>query len=578
MGDERDFEPRLGAPGKDRRRRPPSQLSALARSARWGKVRSYARPSLAPGKVRNQGRGGGAAAAGRHHAGASQRRVRVQTSISVMGTKGKRSFTQHLSYISRDGTSPHQGPGTTFDREGGEADLGAFTDRARNDVRQFRWMVMPFDAGEMKDLEAFTRTLMKQVERDLGRGVDWVAAAHYNTANPHIHIVVRGGDPLQDELIIARRYLTHGLRCRAAEIVTAELGPRSDHELSIFRSPAVNADRYTFIDRDLAHGARGGVVDISRRTPLAGRPDWSLKCLRLHHLKKRGLASHIEGSTWRLKEGWRGTLQQMTLQCELHEAMPPDLGQRFAPGQLQAFSTGTPGAAITGRLSAVVIEHQRTGRHIAVIDGLDGRHWTAGMPAREARSLPEPGSVVTIVAPPAGLRRAEAEPARDDREPPEEPLVPRFIVQSWLPVAQLVQRRAYTWLDDADEAAFGPVGFGAEVREARMARRAWLASQGLQLASRQDLEDAERSAVAADLASRLGKRYVIVADREVFRGAYQGFVDTAQGRFAVIANEGRFTLAAWHEGQAPVPGQQASVERSSLSFGTALERGPVLPR
>ena len=182
------------------------------------------------------------------------------------------------------------------------------------------------------------------------------------------------------------------------------------------------------------------------------------------------------------------------------------------------------------------------------------------------------------MAPPAGLRRAEAEPARDDREPPEEPLVPRFIVQSWLPVAQLVQRRAYTWLDDADEAAFGPVGFGAEVREARMARRAWLASQGLQLASRQDLEDAERSAVAADLASRLGKRYVIVAEREVFRGAYQGFVDTAQGRFAVIANEGRFTLAAWHEGQAPVPGQQASVERSSLSFGTALERGHVLPR
>jgi Protein of unknown function (DUF3363) len=577
MTDDRGFEPRLGQVGKDRSRRPRSQLSALARSARWGKVRTFERPRLAAGKVRNQGRGNGAAAAARHHAYAAQRRVRVQTSISVMGAAGKRSFTQHLAYISRDGTSPEQGPGRAFDREASEADLRAFTERARNDVRQFRWMVMPFDAGEMQDLETFTRTLMKQVERDLGCEVDWVAAAHYNIANPHIHIVVRGGDPEHDELIIARRYLAHGLRCRASEIVTNELGPRSEHELSIFRSPTVNADRYTFIDRDLAQSARGGVVDISRRTPLAGRPDWSLKCLRLHHLKKRGLARHVEGSTWRLREGWRGTLQQMTRQCELHEAMPPDLALRFDPGKLQAFSTGTPGAAITGRLSAVVIEHQRTGRHIAVIDGLDGRHWTAGMPAREARGLPEPGSVVTIVAPPVSHGAAPGALTAEEADPAGEPAVPRFIVQSWIPVGQLVRRRAYTWLDDIDEASLGPVGFGAEVREARIARRAWLASQGLQQASRQDLEDAERAGIAADLATRLGKRYVTVAEREVFRGTYHGFVDTAQGRFAVIAGEGRFTLAAWREGQAPVPGQQASVERSSLSFGTGLARGPLRP-
>ena len=62
-------------------------------------------------------------------------------------------------------------------------------------------------------------------------------------------------------------------------------------------------------------------------------------------------------------------------------------------------------------------------------------------------------------------------PADAPRDPAGEPAVPRFIVQSWIPVGQLVRRRAYTWLDDIDEASLGPVGFGAEVREARIARR-----------------------------------------------------------------------------------------------------------
>ena len=44
------------------------------------------------------------------------------------------------------------------------------------------------------DLERLTRELMQGMERDLGRCLEWVAASHFNTDNPHVHIALRGVD------------------------------------------------------------------------------------------------------------------------------------------------------------------------------------------------------------------------------------------------------------------------------------------------------------------------------------------------------------------------------------------------
>jgi len=66
---------------------------------------------------------------------------------------------------------------------------------------------------------------MEQMEKDLGTQLDWVAVDHYNTAHPHTHIVLRGKDDKGDDLIIAREYIAHGMRERAAEIVSLDLGP-----------------------------------------------------------------------------------------------------------------------------------------------------------------------------------------------------------------------------------------------------------------------------------------------------------------------------------------------------------------
>jgi type IV secretory pathway VirD2 relaxase len=72
------------------------------------------------------------------------------------------------------------------------ADERAFAERCRDDRHHFRFIVSPDDAAEMTDLRAFARDLVADMERDLGTKLDWIGVDHYNTDNPHLHILVRG--------------------------------------------------------------------------------------------------------------------------------------------------------------------------------------------------------------------------------------------------------------------------------------------------------------------------------------------------------------------------------------------------
>ena len=83
---------------------------------------------------------------------------------------------------------------------------------------------IPEDAAELENLRTFTRELLDDVERDLGTKLDWVAVDHWNTDNPHVHVLIRGRTDDGQDLVISRAYISRGFRDRAAERVTMELG------------------------------------------------------------------------------------------------------------------------------------------------------------------------------------------------------------------------------------------------------------------------------------------------------------------------------------------------------------------
>src|SRR5439155_27058897 len=103
--------------------------------------------------------------------------------------------------------------------------------------------------GASLDLREHARELIGHMQRDLGTRLDWVAIDHYNTDNPHVHLLVRGRDGAGRGLRIPRDYLSAGLRHRSQELATQRPGTRSDREILAARSRPVERTQMTEPDR-----------------------------------------------------------------------------------------------------------------------------------------------------------------------------------------------------------------------------------------------------------------------------------------------------------------------------------------
>ena len=173
-------------------------------------------------------------------------------------------LSKHLAYLKRDGVTRDGADARMFDAASDDADAKAFAERCEEDRHHFRFTVSPEDAGQLADLRAFTRELMKDAERDLGTGLDWVAVEHWNTDNPHVHVLVRGRADDGQDLVVSRDYISKGFRARAAERVTLEMGPRSEQEIRAGLENEVGAERWTSLDRSLRDisDEGGGIADL----------------------------------------------------------------------------------------------------------------------------------------------------------------------------------------------------------------------------------------------------------------------------------------------------------------------------
>src|SRR3546814_8743641 len=124
------------------------------------------------------------------------------------------AYEMRISYWSSDvGSSDLEGGrGQLYGADSDTVDRAEWLERAKDDRHQFRFIVSPEDGADYEDLKPLTRRLMTRMEEDLGTKLDWVAVDHFNTGHPHTHIILRGRDEKGADLIIARDYISHGLR------------------------------------------------------------------------------------------------------------------------------------------------------------------------------------------------------------------------------------------------------------------------------------------------------------------------------------------------------------------------------
>jgi type IV secretory pathway VirD2 relaxase len=433
-----------------------------------------------------------------------------------------------------------------FDAASDAVDERAFAERSEDDRHHFRFIIAPEDSATLGDLKTFTRELMRDVERDLRTGLDWIAADHWNTDNPHIHVLIRGRTDDDQDLVISREYISRGFRDRAAERVTMELGPRSEQEIRTALERDVTAERWTNLDRALRDISDdcGGVADLR---PTADQEDPELRRLlvgRAARLERFGLAEPVGPACWVLKPELEQSLRALGVRDDLIKTMHQAMSADGHEPDVSTFALhgDTPSAPVLGRLVKRGLDDELKSTAYAIIAGVDGRTHHLRFTDLELTGDALPGAVVEarVYDDANGRRRVS------------------IAIRSDLPIEAQVTAVGATWLDRelfAKDASVSEGGFGAQVRKAMEARVDHLAGEGLARRQAQGvifapdllatLRRREIEEAAARLATETGLTYQPPAEGDHLAGIYRQRVTLASGRFAMIDNGLDFQLVPW---------------------------------
>ncbi|WP_336810141.1 relaxase/mobilization nuclease domain-containing protein [Bosea sp. MMO-172] len=463
-------------------------------------------------------------------------------------------LSAHLNYLRREGVTRAEnevghaaslekarllGPGTE------DADPKAFADRCKDDRHHFRFIVSPDDALEMSDLRSFTRELVSQMEKDLGSRLDWIAVDHWNTGHPHVHLIVRGVRDDGEDLVISRDYIKEGMRDRACDLITQELGPRTDLDIRRDLSAQVEAERWTRLDRQLVRDGRDGVIDMAPAPDRQPDEYHAQKVGRLRKLEGFGLAVEIGPGQWVIDDKAEATLRELGERGDIIKRMHRALTERgiergSASYVLAGESLDVP---VIGRLVDRGLDDELRGSAYAVVDGVDGRTHHIKLPDLDAAGDSAPGSIVE-------LRRFED--AKGERRV-------AIAVRSDLDIDRQITASGATWLDRQNIArepvALSDGGFGAEVRHALDARADHLVEQGLAERSGQrvtfrrnlieTLRARELEALGEKLSAETGQPFNRAGGGEYVAGTYRQRFTLASGRFAMIDDGMGFQLVPW---------------------------------
>jgi type IV secretory pathway VirD2 relaxase len=368
--------------GTARPQRTPSPKSFI------GRIKSMVRKHAAgtgAGKARRLsqfGRGGSAAAAIRVRM--HPQRVTVKSRVvrhskySAGGGAGA-VLREHIRYLGRGGVAEEGGRGVLFDgdRDLSPSDARAFRDAIVDDRHHFRFIVSP-EAGSALELKDYAREFIATVEADLGTDLQWLGVAHYDTDNPHLHLLVRGKDDRGGDLVINRDYMSHGMRLQAMELATRHLGPRLPEEVERSQVRDLKADRVTGIDLGLAQAAathpHGWVSALRSKDGSLARERQRLNTLtRLQHLESLGLAREIRPGIWQPDIDLIARLRSLSTRGDIIKLMHERM-QGASPGVSTVIfnKEHPPTTPVTGRVYGRGTIDELYDRQYLLVEARDG--------------------------------------------------------------------------------------------------------------------------------------------------------------------------------------------------------------
>lgn len=535
-------------PGKIRSRRSqrakPFIAQALAAAERAG-GRVSRSGKITPGRGSRFGRGRVASVRANRLITHRSRGAVIKTRV-VRHVARNPTLAAHLKYLRREGVTRDGEKARMFGPEVDDADVKGFSERCAEDRHHFRFIVSPDDALEMGDLKSFARDLMRQAEKDLGTKLDWIGVDHWNTEHPHVHIILRGRTDDGEDLVISRDYIKEGMRNRAQELITQELGPRTDLDIRRAVERQIEAERWTQLDRQLARDAgRHDVIDLAPRANQTPDEYLAQKIGRLRKLESLGLANQIGPGQWVMAEQVERTLRELGERGDIikrmHRAlMEHGIARNASSYVLSGESLADP---IVGRLIDRGLDDEQRSTAYAVVDGTDGRTHHIKFPTLDAAGDGPTGSIVE-------LRRFEDAQGRSRVA---------LAVRSDLDLDAQIKAPGATWIDRQliarERVPLAAGGFGAEVRAAMESRAQHLVEEGLARRQGQQvvyarnlietLRRRELDAAGEKLADATALPFRKSARGEYVAGIYRQRLVLASGRFAMIDDGLGFQLVPW---------------------------------
>ena len=559
------FTPKLGRIGWKQGTRLDSYINRVTRAVHTaGHVDGSRKSTFSGSRIGRGSAFGTLAAAGLYPGG--QRRVIVKARITKFKAGQLGAARAHLRYIQRDGVTPEGEPGQLY----GEADTAngtTFLDDCGGDRHQFRLIVSPEDGAQLHDLKPFIRDFMAQVERDLETKLDWVAVDHYNTGQPHTHIVIRGKDDRGDDLIITKDYMSHGLRMRAREFLTLELGPEIEHDMTLKLAREVKAERFTRLDRALLKHTDRGYLVISAMPP-EDRTTHASHMGRLKKLQSLGLAQEKQTGVWQISPDIETKLKSLGQRGDIIKIMHRimrEVGIDRPGGSFAMFDTTKPSNRIVGRVAGLGLTDEINDRHYIVVDSIDGKVHYADVGHLRPEFVPDKGMIVAI-------ENKAVEDSDKQRT--------RLRILSYLNLEKLVDAEGATWLDKEligkSQERLVQTGFGNEASAAIALRRQWLVTQGLgtidsansfraQPRMIEQLRQRDLRQASQILSKELGLADAQIGEGDRIEGNFSRSVNLASGKYAVIQKSKEFTLVPWRP--------ELEQFRGKVLSGTASSQG-----
>jgi hypothetical protein len=205
-----------------------------------------------------------------------------------------KALAQHVSYLAREGAGQDGVDAGFYDLDGSRNadEVGVQCAGWEQDRHHFRLIISAEHGDKIEDMDAYVKSVMERVSLDLKEpNLEWVAVNHYDTDQPHSHVMMRGKRANGRDLVMPRSYVSHGLRERAQEQAQSILGDssRSDAERGLFNRSTAN--RWTDIDIRLTALAKENdgllpTAELGRRDTLG-----ALVRARVGHLESLGLAT-----------------------------------------------------------------------------------------------------------------------------------------------------------------------------------------------------------------------------------------------------------------------------------------------